>query len=103
MLILSWFAYFGFIIFIHFSTIFNSCASIYNTFTSALVYLNWVLIVGLTGFIDLFLHTWYFNFSNSVLNTLLLEKKAKGLLDNITIFPKKLLKYIRLFKRINNE
>jgi len=102
-LILSWFAYFGFIIFIHFSNIFNSCATMYTTFTSSLVYLNFVLIVGFTSFIDLFLHSWNFNFSDSVTNTLLLERKAKVLLDNITIFPNKLLKYIRIFKQINNE
>ena len=75
----------------------------YVTFTGSLIYLNWVLVVGCTGFIDLCLYSWKINFSKSVTNTLMIERKANGSLDNIINFPKSLQKYIKLFKKMNNE
>lgn len=101
MLIFSWLAYYGFLIFIHFSTMFNSCASMYVTFTSSLVYLNFIIVVGITGSIDLFLYSWNMNFGSDVATALMIERKAKGNLESANNLPKNLEKYVRMFKKMN--
>ena len=101
MLILSWLSYYAFLLFIHFSVMFNSCASMYVTFTSALIYLDWILVVGITCLIDFFLYSWYSNFSNSVSSSLLIERKAKGTLETYHDLPNNLEKYVNMFKKMN--
>lgn len=101
MLIFSWLAYYGFLVFIHFSTMFNSCATMYTTFSSTMIYLNWILCVGLCGIIDFCLYSGFINFSNSVTNTLIIERKKKGELNDYNNLPKPLEKYVKLYKKLS--
>lgn len=103
MLILSWLAYFGFLIFIHYSTMFNSCATMYVTFTSALLYLNWVILVGLISLIDFFLYSWNTNFSGSIISTLIVERKKKGSLETYHDLPKNMDVYLRKFRQMSQS
>jgi hypothetical protein len=101
MFITSWLAYFAFLIFIHFSPMFNSSASMSITFNSALFYLDFIIIIGITCLTDFFLYSWNLNFSNNVTNSLIIERKAKGTLETNHDLPNILQKFYKIFKRMN--
>jgi hypothetical protein len=101
MLILSWLAYFGFLIFIHFSPMFNSSATMSITFNSALIYLDLFIIIGITCLTDFFIYSWSINFSKSITNSLINERKSKGTLETNHDLPPILQKLYKIFKRMN--
>jgi len=101
MFILSWVAYFGFLVFVHFSTWFNSCGTMAISFSSALIYLNWVIVVGICCLFDFFIYSWNLNFNKSVTNSLIIERKAKGGLETSHDLPSNLEKYSKIYKRMN--
>lgn len=93
MIILSWGLYFAFIYWVHVSTMFNSNSTMYVAFTSAKLYLTFVIIVGVTSMIDYALYAGNMIFNKSTLNILLRERKKKGCLENHNLLPKELEKY----------
>lgn len=101
MIFFSFICYFGFLVYVHYSTMFNSCASMYVTFTSSLVYFNLIVVSGLTSAIDFCLYSGYLNFSNSVTCTLMKERKEKSVLENYHELPKLLQKFVRIYKRMS--
>lgn len=101
MIILSWLAYYGFLIFVHFSILFNSVASMGVTFLSALLHLDWVIVIGITNLLDFFIYSWNINSRNSVANILLIERKEKGSLETTHDLPSELEKYIKVYNRMN--
>lgn len=93
--VLSWVLYFVFLLWVHYSPMFNSNATMTVAFTSSSLYLTFVLIVGLTGGIDYFFYAWDLNFNNSTLNILIKQRKEKGSIHNYHDFPPELNKYIK--------
>lgn len=102
MIITSWLAYYAFLLFIHFSTMFKSCGTMYVTFTSSLIYLDWIVVIGINCLIDFFFYSWRLNFERNVANTLMNERKLKGNLnDSENNLPKNLEKYVKMIKRMD--
>lgn len=99
MLVLSWILYFGFVLWVHFSTLFNSNSTMFVAFTSSSLYLTWVLITTLTAGIDYFFYSFEMNFSNSTKNILIKRRKEKGSLERYHDLPKKLEPYINKLKQ----
>lgn len=99
-IVTSWIAYFAFLGYIHYSTMFNSCATMVVAFNSVLLYLNLLIVVGFTSIFDFALYSGYMNFNRIILTTLQKERKLKGNLNNPYLIPKFLQRYINLFKKL---
>lgn len=99
MLILSWILYFGFVLWVHFSTWFKSNSTMFVAFTSSSLYLTWVLITTLTAGIDYFFYSFDMNFSKTTINILMRERKIKGSIDKYHDLPKRLDRYINKLKQ----
>lgn len=77
MFILSWVLYCFFVYAVNYFPVFNSFATMSVAFESAGLYLNWILIVGVTFIIDFSFYLYNYFFKGNLVNILMQEKKRK--------------------------
>lgn len=103
MLVSSWIAYFAFVVFVHYSTLFNSYASMSASFYSARFWLNFFIIVGLCGFIDFTTHCADFMFNGTLSSKLQIIIKERGSINSIVDLPREVMDYVIAYEKITSS
>ena len=101
MFILTLLAYAGFLCFIHFSTLFNSCGTMIIAFSQFRLYLDMLVVIGINNSLDYLIYSWKLNFSDSITYSLMKVRNEKGNLDSSENLPDNLETKLREYNRMN--
>lgn len=103
MIILSWFLYFIFVLWVHFSTTYNSVGTMATAFFSGKFYINCFFVIITCVMIDQFTNSYVNLFGNNVSGTLNILRSERGSLENNTDLPPKIEKLVKVYDNYKQQ